>query len=486
MKAIGVLAGVVLLAQTFGFAAAQQTLPNCGMKCLVQSLQTSSCAATDVPCICADSQLINTTGQCVLQECSVVDALTSRNVTATLCNEPVRSRRDTMLILTVLATSSVFPFIILLYLHPSTTEQAAIGQGAWADEECFLVCTHSGHRYNGQFMCEGSGKRHLDARAGHDYSDSQGMSVWVGQIGYIFSIGFTRMSFLFFYLRIFPGTRTRRAVMILLMINVTHTVVYLALQIFSCRPISYIYTSWRSDGRPGSCINNRAFGWSHAATVLALDLVIIITPMPVLYKLKVGTRKKISIMLIFAVGLFVTMTQVLRLHTLVAWASSTNPTYDMVPAAYWSIIEAFVSVICSCLPSFRAWIKRVAPGLLDSAGRSKGYSGYSHGYAKRASERKRFGGDTTLVKSTNLGSRDDGASDVELVDVDAGMGKGFKEGVGCLTVRPAILHYAPYAPRCAPVWPTSYLLTACHSHLASRAYHALYTAHCTPQHHHPP
>lgn len=40
---------------------------------------------------------------------------------------------------------------------------------------------------------------------------------------------------------------------------------------------------------------------------------------------------------------------------------------DNVPTAYWSVLEAFVSIICCCLPSIRALLRRVFPTCFGSS-----------------------------------------------------------------------------------------------------------------------
>lgn len=41
-------------------------------------------------------------------------------------------------------------------------------------------------------------------------------------------------------------------------------------------------------------------------------------------------------------------------------------TDDNVPTAYWSVLEAFVSIICCCLPAIRALLRRIFPGCFGS------------------------------------------------------------------------------------------------------------------------
>jgi hypothetical protein len=50
-------------------------LPLCAVSCLATSLRNSTCSPTDTVCLCADVRLQEDVATCVLQNCSVIDAL---------------------------------------------------------------------------------------------------------------------------------------------------------------------------------------------------------------------------------------------------------------------------------------------------------------------------------------------------------------------------------------------------------------------------
>lgn len=60
----------------------------------------------------------------------------------------------------------------------------------------------------------------------------------------------------------------------------------------------------------------------------------------------------------------------LRLQSLIHFAKSDNPTWDQWTTAYWSIIEINVGMICSCLPTLRLILVRLAPETFGSANRT--------------------------------------------------------------------------------------------------------------------
>jgi hypothetical protein len=71
---------------------------------------------------------------------------------------------------------------------------------------------------------------------------------------------------------------------------------------FQCHPVSFHWENW--DMPPhGHCINRMAMGWSISSINFAIDLWLLLLPMPQLWTLRVPLRKKLGVCLMFAVGL---------------------------------------------------------------------------------------------------------------------------------------------------------------------------------------
>ncbi|KKK12119.1 hypothetical protein AOCH_002658 [Aspergillus ochraceoroseus] len=120
------------------------------------------------------------------------------------------------------------------------------------------------------------------------------------------------------------------------------------------------------------------------------DTLILIYPMPVLKNLQLPLRQKLALMCIFALGVFVLVTSVLRLRSLLVIADSSDETYDNVGAATWSAIECNVALMCASLPATRAFISRLLPRFF-STGRSKGTTNpYNDGPRSRTTNHTGF------------------------------------------------------------------------------------------------
>jgi hypothetical protein len=72
-----------------------------------------------------------------------------------------------------------------------------------------------------------------------------------------------------------------------------------------------------------------------------------------------------------------TLISIIRLQSLVQFSSSTNPTYDNVPTAYWSVLEAFTGIFCVCMPALRRLLAYVSPYCFGSTKNDSKYEQYN-------------------------------------------------------------------------------------------------------------
>ena len=70
---------------------------------------------------------------------------------------------------------------------------------------------------------------------------------------------------------------------------------------FQCTPVSYVWSWWKLPPGTGTCINLHALGISNGAINLALDLSIMLLPLPELWKLRLPPKKKAGVFAIFIV-----------------------------------------------------------------------------------------------------------------------------------------------------------------------------------------
>ncbi|KAH3928735.1 hypothetical protein HBH98_107900 [Parastagonospora nodorum] len=328
-------------------------------ECLVMSLKAQeACSAENVGCICTTPPLLSAIQGCVLSSCTLIEALSAQNSTQTMCGAPVRDITDITPIMT-----GVFGGLAIL----GVAIRCVATKGAFALDDIFAVAALIVALPMGilEFVMssDGFGKDLWTIPPANIYRIAQ--FTWLTEIFYVMAVALTKMSFLCFCLRVFPRRELRSTLYTLLAVSTAYGLAFTLTCIFNCTPISYIWQNWDGE-HSGKCINFHIFGWAHAGINIALDVVIIGVPIPELLRLSMSVRKKVQVVLMFSIGAFATIISIIRLQSLVQFASSTNPTYDNVPAAYWSVLEAFVGIFCICMPAMRRFLRCVAPDYFGS------------------------------------------------------------------------------------------------------------------------
>ena len=109
------------------------------------------------------------------------------------------------------------------------------------------------------------------------------------------------MSLILLYYRLFKIIRWFRLILgaasALVLLNF---VICLFIAIFECRPVKYYFEETINGG---TCINQTQFyRWSGVANLL-IDFIIWILALPVVWRLELSTRQKLSLSFVFLLGL---------------------------------------------------------------------------------------------------------------------------------------------------------------------------------------
>ncbi|KAJ5782854.1 hypothetical protein N7457_004628 [Penicillium paradoxum] len=258
--------------------------------------------------------------------------------------------------------------------------------------------------------------------------------LWAAIPMYNASLAFTKFSILFQYLRIFPARSFRYACYIMMAIVATYSSWAIVSGFVNCVPVAKFW----NDDLPGNCLSFEAVWFFNASMNITTDVALLLLPMPLLSKLQLPRSQKLALMGIFAIGLLVVVTSILRLSSLrqVATSTDTSRTYsvpiredqqltaepdDNVAASYWTAAECNVAIICSCLPFLRPIISRIFPKLFVA-------SSYNHynGTGTKA-QATNFTGTRTMTRHTQLFTQNHD-KDYDLYWINVKPGPGNKSG----------------------------------------------------------
>ncbi|KAJ5548958.1 hypothetical protein N7513_006192 [Penicillium frequentans] len=397
MRILGVVALVATFLTTTAVAESAEAqlaaiLPTCALECMATAMTHTSCAATDQTCLCMDTNYSAILEECVMTSCTIRQSLTTKNVTETACGAPFRDRTNIVFYTGIIGGVIAF---ITFSLRMVARLRCCGGMFGWDDFTMMLT------------MCL---VIPLSALSGVLANTGLGRDMWTlpfenitrilyvsmlimdpfftsnpyytqiyfwDELIYLSILPMTKISICCFYLRIFPDRQFRNVTYFVIGLNVAYLIAFVLISVFQCWPLPYAWLHWDGEGNY-KCNHINAQGWSAAAINMILDILVMALPLRQLYHLNLSTRKKVYVMCMFGLGLFVTLVSILRLKSLINFASTTNLTWDYVAIGYWSTIECDVGVICACLPAIRSLLRRVAPTLFGDTEHVKSYGLSSH------------------------------------------------------------------------------------------------------------
>lgn len=210
------------------------------------------------------------------------------------------------------------------------------------------------------------------------------------KVAYIVSILYnpalmaTKSSILLFYLHFSHGQRTfRNAVRITIGVVNAGGLALTLLNTFQCRPVS---AAWRiTPPETATCTNIVTLYLSSAPLNIITDIAVLLLPMPLLTAMHLPLQQKIVLLVIFGMGIFVAITDVIRivflqsaavenLESIAAHGSGDTgpggtPDFSWYAAfAYmWSVVEINVSIMCGSVPALKPLVSRYLPRLIQSA-----------------------------------------------------------------------------------------------------------------------
>ncbi|KAJ3482206.1 hypothetical protein NLG97_g7629 [Lecanicillium saksenae] len=291
------------------------------------------------------------------------EALFTRNATETTCATPIRDRRMKFNVMIVAMTSVALPVVVTRLVYKQFfSVSKRLNSEDWTIVAAIFLGLPSVALTIFGLTAHGLG---VDIW-GLSSSDlvSFGRYFYAIQIIYILLMLLVKLTLTFFYLNIFSGRRVRILLWGTVVFHVLAAVSFSVALIFQCMPINYQWEmyNYKSDmSIQGRCLNVNAGAWANSAVSVASDIWLLAIPLSQIYKLRLHWKKKLGAAIMFLTGVIVTVVSFLRLASIKNYATTSNPTWDQWSIVWWSTIELEVGFICTCLPTIRLILVRVAP-----------------------------------------------------------------------------------------------------------------------------
>ncbi|RSL72418.1 hypothetical protein CEP53_001122 [Fusarium sp. AF-6] len=335
-------------------------VPDCAQPCLVKGLENGNCTLTAISeCMCTNITIQAELSECVQLSCSFKDQAVASTLSNQICvGYPIESRSQQVKAAAIACAAVAFPIVIL-----RCVARLMVTKRLWWDDWTALVAT--------VFLIALLVLQTQSAELGFglhfwnvDVANAKPIFqiFYVTQILYILIQVSAKASLLAFYSRVFTSRGFRIAVWSAAAFLVGHGIIFLGLVIFQCTPISSIWNR----SLENKCLNLTAIGYAGGVFSIVEDIVIFIMPIPELWKLQLGGRKKAALLFMFSIGSFACVTSMVRLKYLVSFSSTLDATWDNVYVVIWSMIELSCALICASLPALRPLIQML-PGVLSTA-----------------------------------------------------------------------------------------------------------------------
>ncbi|KAG9249970.1 uncharacterized protein F5Z01DRAFT_667650 [Emericellopsis atlantica] len=335
--------------------------PPCAIGCTTTGLSDSTCEESDLECQCTSDAFREKVAECVRSRCTVVEALAAKNESSARCNIPMRDRSGELVVVSYTMASLAVAFVLCRILCRIYISEPRLGLDDWL----IFITTVSmvpGAVINVCFLAShGLGK---DIWTLQPDSVTKTLKYFhIMACLYFLETALIKLSMIGFYLRIFPSTS--RTVTRFLWGTFVFTslwgAAFLLVGVFQCTPVEYFWTQWR-DPETGVCLDANVIAWTNAASNIALDLWLLALPTFQLRKLRLPSwKQKVKLSVMFFFGTFVTIVSILRLQSLIRFATTTNSTWDFFEIVLWSTIEITCGIICVCLPTMRQLFLAGAP-----------------------------------------------------------------------------------------------------------------------------
>ncbi|KAI0856983.1 hypothetical protein F4860DRAFT_491018 [Xylaria cubensis] len=184
--------------------------------------------------------------------------------------------------------------------------------------------------------------------------DKIGFSYWVYIAGLLYNsaIAPVKVAILTEWMRIFsPQSRSAFfwLCQVILWLNVAYYIASTIVESMQCIPRQLI---WDPTVK-GRCLDTKTVEVISSLNV-ASDIVLLVTPQLVIWRLESSTRKRIGITLIFAVGLFGVISAIFRLIATQASLRSKDSTYSNSPVYFWALGELTSVFVVYGLPAVPA------------------------------------------------------------------------------------------------------------------------------------
>ncbi|KAI3327197.1 hypothetical protein HD806DRAFT_386008 [Xylariaceae sp. AK1471] len=163
---------------------------------------------------------------------------------------------------------------------------------------------------------------------------------------HIVSLNLGKLSALFFYLKLFNSKSITRITKWCILAVASGSIGLVLWQFLFCHPLSKM---WEWDGLE-TCGDRKPLYVAVCVWSIFTDLLVLVVPLPIIWKLKMERTQKLRLSWLFTAGLSVTATSIVRLAYIVTINYHHDFSFHSVPSTFLAVIEPPETILCVSLP----------------------------------------------------------------------------------------------------------------------------------------
>ncbi|KAK8104508.1 uncharacterized protein PG998_011541 [Apiospora kogelbergensis] len=192
---------------------------------------------------------------------------------------------------------------------------------------------------------------------------------------YYATIWLSKIAILLLYRRLFPQQSVHIIIYVTAAVLLATSIASLTTDLAACRPFS---AQWAAPAvQKVHCLDKEAiFIWSTLPNIVT-DLVMLILPLPIVWKLHTSTHMKGALTVTFVIGSSGLVASILRFWAFSNTNSFIDATYNAVELIIWTVVEPGIYLLSACMLMYRPLLEKVGVGRfrIGSKDRSKPYAG---------------------------------------------------------------------------------------------------------------
>ncbi|RAQ67259.1 integral membrane protein [Aspergillus flavus] len=246
---------------------------------------------------------------------------------------------------------------------------------------------------------------------------------WMIQKFWAPSMAFVKISIIVFLQRILGTVPAFRIVSNCLIVFIAlWAVVALLVNIFQCHPVQFYYDKTLQGGH---CMHGQTkFFQAMGSIALVEDVIILLMPVPIVWRLKITLRQKIAVTIVFSLGGLVCIFSLMRLIEFRNFVV-TDLASSSAKESIWTVLELDVAIICGCLPllkpllaGFLGTVKSISKGQSNSGTKLYFHTSGTHNHDGFHKITDPHGATASQSREVTTQSTRRGSSEIELQGIE--------------------------------------------------------------------